>query len=305
MASMPIEALLGEAAEELLGPVILAPPKAALVLPGTDFVERAWLDSDRPLRVLAGLQRLLDQGRLAGTGHLFVAALSPAGERGTDVRAVRRPRGPAAMIELALEGGCSAVVGDAGWLGGAARRYAHRIPFVAWVAAGEAVAVTAAAEIGAVGVVIHAGEDPNGEGALPRQVAERVREARALGLVAVVATGVYGPAADGPPGVELAVGLGADLVWAFESPGEGAPLSAVREAVAAASGGRVGLLGAGGWLSAGASLPEAVREAVVNKRGGGMGLVVQLEAGAASDEELVASMHLVQDVYRRGDLTVA
>ena len=51
-----LEEILGEDASDLLGHKSVTVPKAQLHLPGPDFVERVWKDSDRPTRVLRALQ---------------------------------------------------------------------------------------------------------------------------------------------------------------------------------------------------------------------------------------------------------
>ena len=47
-------------------------PNRRCTFPGPDHVERIWMGSDRPTRVLASLQSLLDHGRLAGTGYVSI-----------------------------------------------------------------------------------------------------------------------------------------------------------------------------------------------------------------------------------------
>src|SRR5690348_4688712 len=67
-----IEEVLGADAQDLLEHVCKTVPKEQLHLPGGDFVDRVWKDSDRPTRVLSSLQSLLEHGRLAGTGYLSI-----------------------------------------------------------------------------------------------------------------------------------------------------------------------------------------------------------------------------------------
>jgi class I fructose-bisphosphate aldolase len=69
--------------------------------------------------------------------------------------------------------------------------------------------------------------------------------------------------------------------------------------------GRVGLINSGGASSGESDLAEAVRTAVINKRGGGMGLISGRKAFQKSREEGVALLHAIQDVYRCGAVTVA
>ena len=67
-----IEEALGEDARDLLEHRCQTVSREQLHLPGGDFVDRVWKDSDRPVRVLRSLEELLDHGRLAGTGYLSV-----------------------------------------------------------------------------------------------------------------------------------------------------------------------------------------------------------------------------------------
>ena len=65
-----IQARLGDQAEGLLGHSCRTIDRARLHLPGPDFVDRVLAQSDRPTRALGALQRLFDNGRLAGHGYL-------------------------------------------------------------------------------------------------------------------------------------------------------------------------------------------------------------------------------------------
>src|SRR5438445_10482663 len=65
-----IEEVLGGDAGDLLEHKCQTIPKEQLHLPGGDFVDRTWKDSDRRTRVLLTLESMLDHGSLAGTGYL-------------------------------------------------------------------------------------------------------------------------------------------------------------------------------------------------------------------------------------------
>src|SRR3989442_8357354 len=67
-----LESILGNDAKDLLEHTSTTIPKSQLHLPGPDFVERIWVGSDRPTRVLRSLQSLFDHGRLGGTGYLSI-----------------------------------------------------------------------------------------------------------------------------------------------------------------------------------------------------------------------------------------
>ena len=66
-----VEELLGtESARELLEHRSTKIPKEMLHLPGPDFVDRIFMQTDRPQHVINNLQRLFNTGRLSGAGNL-------------------------------------------------------------------------------------------------------------------------------------------------------------------------------------------------------------------------------------------
>jgi class I fructose-bisphosphate aldolase len=127
-----IHELLGDEAGNLLDHVSTGIPKEKLTLPGPDFVDRAFRDSDRNPRVLGSLQRLYDHGRLAGTGYLSILPVDQGIEHsagsafGPNIDLLD----PENIVRLAVEGGCNAVASTLGVLGSVSRRWAHRIPFI-------------------------------------------------------------------------------------------------------------------------------------------------------------------------------
>ncbi|HVO69675.1 MAG TPA: class I fructose-bisphosphate aldolase [Aggregatilineaceae bacterium] len=127
-----IESLLGADAEDLLGYVCNTISKKMLHLPGPDFVERVFINSDRPNPVLRNLQQMFGHGRLAGTGYLSILPVDQGIEHTAGASFAPNPTyfDPESIVELAIEGGCNAVASTLGVLGAVARRYAHRIPFL-------------------------------------------------------------------------------------------------------------------------------------------------------------------------------
>jgi class I fructose-bisphosphate aldolase len=83
------------------------------------------------------------------------------------------------------------------------------------------------------------------------------------------------------------------------------PIDLVRYMVANSYMGRVGLINSGGASSGESDLAEAVRTAVINKRGGGMGLISGRKAFQRPRAEGAALLQAIQDVYLCGDVTVA
>lgn len=83
------------------------------------------------------------------------------------------------------------------------------------------------------------------------------------------------------------------------------PIDWVRWQVANCYMGRVGLINSGGASSGGSDLAEAVRTAVLNKRGGGTGLISGRKAFQKPMSEGVELLNAIQDVYLCEDVTVA
>ncbi|MDX9759054.1 MAG: class I fructose-bisphosphate aldolase [Bacteroidota bacterium] len=127
-----IHELLGADAESLLTHTSTGIPKDLLHLPGPDFVDRVWKDSDRNPRVLVNMQRLYMTGRLAGTGYMSVLPVDQGIEHSAGSSFAPNPIyfDPENIVKLAIEGGCNAVASTLGVLGSVARRYAHHIPFI-------------------------------------------------------------------------------------------------------------------------------------------------------------------------------
>jgi len=128
-----LEKLLGAEAEALLSHKSKAIPADDLTLPGPDFVDRVMIESDRPVAVLRNLQTMLNHGRLGGTGYLSILPVDQGIEHSGAASFAKNPAyfDPKNLCELALEGGCNAFASTFGILGIVARRYAHKIPFIA------------------------------------------------------------------------------------------------------------------------------------------------------------------------------
>jgi class I fructose-bisphosphate aldolase len=125
--------LLGKDADSLLGHRCKGIPKQSLHLPGPDIVERIFLPSDRNPRVLVNLQRLISCGRLKDTGYLSILPVDQGIEHSAGASFAPNPQyfDPENILKLAVEGGCNAVASTFGVLGIVARKYAHKIPFIA------------------------------------------------------------------------------------------------------------------------------------------------------------------------------
>ncbi|HNN31759.1 MAG TPA: fructose-bisphosphate aldolase, partial [Chitinophagaceae bacterium] len=67
-----IQQILGDKAEYLLNHTSKTIDKSQLHLPGADFVDRIFMQSDRNVNVLKSLQSMYSTGRLANTGYLSI-----------------------------------------------------------------------------------------------------------------------------------------------------------------------------------------------------------------------------------------
>jgi class I fructose-bisphosphate aldolase len=128
-----IAALIGKENEGLLTHTCKTISKDKLILPGADFIDRVYALSDRNIPVLNNLSRIFNTGRLAGTGHLSILPVDQGVEHSAGASFAPNPIyfDPENIIKLAIEGGCNAVATTFGGLGIMARKYAHKIPFIA------------------------------------------------------------------------------------------------------------------------------------------------------------------------------
>jgi class I fructose-bisphosphate aldolase len=83
------------------------------------------------------------------------------------------------------------------------------------------------------------------------------------------------------------------------------PVDRTRWQVVNCYAGRIGLINSGGESAGAGDLAQAVRTAVVNKRAGGMGLILGRKAFQRPLSEGVSIIKAVQDVYLDGSVTVA
>jgi len=91
----------------------------------------SWYGSDNP-GVLTNLARLLDHGRLGGTGRLVILPVDQGFEHGPARSFASNPAAydPHYHFELAIEAGCSAYAAPLGFLEAGAREFAGRLPLI-------------------------------------------------------------------------------------------------------------------------------------------------------------------------------
>lgn len=123
---------LGEEADYLLHHTCEKISQDQLYLPGPDFVDRVFEDSDRSTRVLRNLKSIFNYGRLKNTGYLSILPVDQGIEHSAAASFTPNPMyfDPENIVKLAMKGGCNAVASTLGVLGSISRKYAHKIPFI-------------------------------------------------------------------------------------------------------------------------------------------------------------------------------
>ncbi len=197
---MDVKSLLGDEAESLLTHVSKGMPKENFQIPGPDFIERVFTDTDRSPQVLRNLQSLYGHGRLANTGYVSILPVDQGIEHSAAASFAPNPKyfDPRNIVELAIEGGCNAVASTFGVLAACSRRYAHRIPFIVKINHNELLtypntfdqimfgSVHQAFDLGAAGVgaTIYFGSEESGRQI--QEVSEAFEEAHSLGMFTVL-----------------------------------------------------------------------------------------------------------------------
>src|SRR5262245_32103531 len=316
---MPVdfEQLLGAEAKPLLSYKSNTVPKESLHLPGPDFVERVFMQSDRPTAVMRSFQSLLGHGRLAGTGYVSILPVDQGIEHSAGASFAPNPMyfDPENLVKLAIEGGANGVASTLGVLGSVCRKYAHKIPFIMKINHNEFLSypntfdqsmfagVEQAFDMGAiaVGATVYFGSEESRRQIW--EVSQAFSHAHQLGMMTILWCYLrnsgfktdkdYSVAADlTGQANHLGVTIEADIIKQKLPENNGGynalkfgktskkvytdlttdnPIDLTRYQVANCYMGRAGLINSGGASAGESDLKEAVRTAVIHKRGGGMG----------------------------------
>ena len=194
-----IEGLLGENVS-LLQHECKTIDKSKLHLPGPDFIERVYKDTNRNSQVLKSLAQIFNHGRLSGTGYVSILPVDQGIEHsaGASFAPNHEYFDPENIVKLALEGGCNAVASTFGVLASCSRKYAHRIPFIVKLNHNELLtypskfnqimfgSVEEAWNLGAtaVGATIYFGSEESNEQII--EVAEAFEYAHELGMATIL-----------------------------------------------------------------------------------------------------------------------
>src|SRR4051812_37201660 len=351
-----VREMLGAEADTLLEHTCTTIPKENIHLPGGDFVDRIWSESDRNPSVLRSLQMLHDHGRLGGTGHLSILPVDQGIEHSAGASFAPNPAyfDPANIVKLAIEGGCNAVASTYGVLGSVARKFAHKIPFIVKINHNELLTypnqfdqvmfgtIEQARDMGAiaVGATIYFGSEESTRQIT--EVSEAFAYAHELGMATILWCYLRNPKFKTKDGDmhdaadltgqanHLGVTIEADIIKqklpmrnggynalniessygktnkkVYEELTSENPIDLVRYQVANCYMGRCGLINSGGESKGESDLADAVRTAVVNKRGGGTGLISGRKAFQRPMNEGVELLNAIQDVYLTPEVTVA
>jgi len=344
--------LLGkERAEYLLNHKCTTISKERLKIPSPDFVDKVFIDSDRPNNVLRNLQSVFSHGRLKGTGYLSILPVDQGIEHSAGASFAPNPDyfEPENIVKLAIEAGCNAVTSTLGVLGAVSRKYAHKIPFIVKINHNELLTypnnydqiffarIEQAFDMGAVGAgaTIYFGSQESDRQIT--EVSEAFKMAHELGMFTVLwcylrnsgfeKDGIdYHASADlTGQANHLGATIEADIIkqklpennGGFKALNFGKthekvyseltsdqPIDLVRYQVANNYMGRVGLINSGG-PSGENDLADAILTAIINKRGGGMGLITGRKTFQKPLKEGIELFHAIQDVYLSKEITIA
>ena len=344
--------LLGkEQAEYLLSHTCTTISKEKLLTPSPDFIDKVFIDSDRPNNVLRNLQSVFSHGRLKDTGYLSILPVDQGIEHSGGASFAPNPDyfDPANIVKLACEAGCNAVTSTLGVLGAVSRRYAHKIPFIVKFNHNELLTypntydqiffaqVEQAFDLGAIGVgaTIYFGSKESDRQIT--EVSEAFKTAHELGLFTVLwcylrsdafkkgGTDYHASADLTGQANDLGATIEADIIKQKLPENNGGftalnfgkthekvyaeltsehPVDLVRYQVANNYMGRIGLINSGG-PSGENDLADAVYTAVINKRGGGMGLISGRKTFQRPLKEGIEIFHAIQDVYLNKEITIA
>lgn len=193
-----------------------------------------WYGADNP-GVLTNLARMMNTGRLKGTGKLVILPVDQGFEHGPARSFAKNPDGydPAFHFELAIESGCNAYAAPLGALEACARDYAGEIPLILKINNSETLfgnkspisALTSnvddALRLGCsgIGFTIYPGSSERKN--MYEEIAHASREAKKAGLAVVIWSYARGEqiSKDGETGIDviaysahLAAQLGAHII---------------------------------------------------------------------------------------------
>ncbi len=159
----------------------------------------SWYGSDNP-GTLSNLARMLNHGRLAGTGKMVILPVDQGFEHGPARSFAKNPAGydPSYHFELAIESGCNAYAAPLGFVEACARDYAGEIPLILKVNNSDSLfkneapisalssGIDAALRLGcaAIGFTIYPGSSNRKQ--MYEEIASLTEDAKSAGLAVVI-----------------------------------------------------------------------------------------------------------------------
>jgi class I fructose-bisphosphate aldolase len=159
----------------------------------------SWYGSDN-VGVLTNLARILNHGRIKGSGKMVILPVDQGFEHGPARSFAKNPDGydPAYHIQLAIESGCNAYAAPLGALEVVARDFAGEVPLILKINNSESMysskapisaltsSVDDALRLGCVGIgfTIYPGSSERKQ--MYEEIAEASRKAKAAGLVVII-----------------------------------------------------------------------------------------------------------------------
>jgi class I fructose-bisphosphate aldolase len=347
-----IEQLLGDQADYLLNHKCTGVSQDLLTLPSQNYIDTVFGGSDRSPQVLRNLASVFSHGRLKDTGYISILPVDQGIEHSGAASFSKNPIyfDPENLVNLAINGGCSAIATTLGVLGLTSRKYAHKIPFIVKLNHNELLTYPNQADqvlfasplqafdLGAVGVgaTIYFGSEESTRQIV--EISEAFQEAHELGMFTVLWCYLRNPAfkKDGTDyhlsadltgqANHIGVTIEADIVKQKQPENNGGftalnfgktdslvydklttdhPIDLTRWQVVNCYMGKIGLINSGGESKGADDLAQAVRTAVINKRAGGMGLIVGRKSFQRPMEDGVALLNAIQDVFLDKTVTIA
>lgn len=294
----------------------------------------SWYGSDNP-GVLSNMARMMNTGRLAGTGKLVILPVDQGFEHGPARSFAKNPDAydPAYHFELAIEGGCNAYAAPLGALEAAARDYAGEIPLILKVNNSDTLygnkspisAVTSSVEdalrlgCAGIGFTIYPGSPERKQ--MYEEIMKASAEAKKAGLVVVVWSYPRGEqlSKEGETaidviayGAQIAAQLGAHFIKVkpptnhieqdaarkvYEAQGiKVNNLSdRIRHVVQSSFNGKRVVIFSGGEAK---GIEDVLKEVKEIAHGGGFGSIMGRNAFQRPRKEAIALLHSVQDAFR-------
>lgn len=337
-----IEKILSKKEMELLFSYTPTISKDLINIPGKDYIDRTFINSDRNASVLKSLGTLFNSGRLAGSGYLSILPLDHGIEH-TSKAFSSNPLlfDPENILKLALETGASGVVSSLGTLGSICRKYAHKIPLILKVNHNDPMSnaenrqsfysdVDQAFNLGASGVAatLYFGAEDTKEQIT--KVSQLFKYAHNRGMFTILWAYLRNEKFESDKDYHLAAdmtsqanylgsNIEADIVKQkmplfsngfkkidkqFENRTlTDHPIDMVRFQVLNSLAGRAGLLNSGGSVSED-DLKDLVFSSIVNKIAGGMGVMAGRKIFTKSLSESVEMMNFIHDIYLSKEIEV-